>query len=66
MFTTAYLDNLKRRWASRPENEWPLVVRIGLQDHRDDDRERIEHYVRELDSADQSKITRHIRGAADR
>lgn len=60
VFTTEYLDNLKRRWASRPENEWPLVVRIALQDHRDDDRARIEEYARELDSADQPKIARNL------
>ncbi|HUR81917.1 MAG TPA: hypothetical protein VM733_14225 [Thermoanaerobaculia bacterium] len=60
VFTTGYLDDLNRRWASRPENEWPLVVHIALKDRSHDVRERIERYVRELDSADQSKIARNL------
>jgi hypothetical protein len=60
VFTSEYREGVARRWESRPEKDWPLVARIALQNDQADDRDRIEAYVAELDSADRPKLTRNL------
>ena len=60
VFTPQYLEVVARRWESRTERDWPLIVRIALQNDRADDRDRIEAYVAELDPADRPKMTRNL------
>jgi hypothetical protein len=60
VFTQTYVEVLRRRWSSRQERDWPLITRIGLLHHRDDDRKRIEEYVGRLHPADQPKMIRNL------
>ena len=60
VFTSDYVERLRERWKSRKERDWPLIVRIALQDRRQDDRDRIEAYVDRLHPDDHAKIIRSL------
>jgi hypothetical protein len=61
VFSQTYIAELQRRWSATPPNGRPLIARIALEDHRQDDRERIEKYIRRLHPDDVPKMTSLLR-----
>jgi hypothetical protein len=61
VFSESYIDKQQQRWGTRKERDWPLVTKIALQQHRTDDRDRIEMYVSALHPDDRQRIANQLR-----
>lgn len=61
LFTSVYFDELQRRWLETPPHGRPLIARIALDDHRQDDRERIERFIERLHPDDAPRMASLLR-----